>query len=209
MTWTNRLLAYLAAALALALLAGAGYRAWRTVAGDALAPGPTLAVDAPSGPTEPTTTVSLAAQVPEWHLFGRPPAPGVEAEKPREAVDAPKTRLQLTLRGVAAIERPGEARAIIADPSGTEKRYGVGDAVPGGAQVAEIRADRVMLLRNARFETLPLAKQELSLGPDAGVVSDADAPSVAPAMRPQRQFRMPKPQVARPVDDADVPSDDR
>lgn len=207
MAWVNRLLAYLAAALALVLLASAGYRAWRTVGADALTAGPTLAVDAPPGPTEPAATVSLAAKVPEWHLFGRPPAPGAEAEKPREPVEAPKTRLQLTLRGVAAIERPGEARAIIADPSGTEKRYGVGDAVPGGAEVAEIRADRVMLLRNARLETLPLAKQELSLGPD--LASEAGRPPTAPGLRPQRPLRVPRPQVARPIAEPEEPSDDQ
>lgn len=106
-------------------------------------------------------------QIAGWHLFG---VPGAErtARKP-SPVDAPETRLKLTLRGVFSSEDKAQARAIIADPRGKEAHYKVGDPLPGGAKLADIYPDRIILERNGRFETLRLPR-EGDVGRGAGAV---------------------------------------
>ncbi len=96
-----------------------------------------------------------ARQVADWHLFGV-----VSDTRPveRKVVDAPETRLKLTLRGVFAADESSGGRAIVGDPKGKEETYAVGDPLPGGAKLSEIYPDRIILERNGRFETLRLPK---------------------------------------------------
>ena len=108
----------------------------------------------------------LIGQLPGWNLLGEAPkqtAP-VKTEVP---ADAPDTRLKLTLRGALASDNPENARAIIADPSGRDEQYAIGDAVPGNAELSEIFPDRVILKRSGRYETLRLPEE--SSRPAAGV----------------------------------------
>lgn len=114
------------------------------------------AVSAPhSTPVKPDADKRLISQLPGWHLLGV-----VTQNTPTATVDipanAPDTRLQLTLRGVLASDEPGGARAIIADPKGSDEQYAIGDALPGNAELSEIYPDRVILKRSGRFETLRL-----------------------------------------------------
>ena len=51
-------------------------------------------------------------------------------------------------------------RALIARGSDEEKPYAVGDTVTGGAELYEIYADRVILDRGGKLETLRLNKDE-------------------------------------------------
>jgi general secretion pathway protein C len=101
-------------------------------------------------------------QIAGWHLFGV--ANKAQPVKKVVPVDAPETRLKLTLRGVFATEEPRDARAIIGDPKGKEESYSVGDPLPGGAKLSEIYPDRIILERNGRFETLRLPKEISSAG---------------------------------------------
>jgi general secretion pathway protein C len=97
----------------------------------------------------------LIRQLAGWHLLGvvvKEQAPVVV----NTPIDAPDTRLKLVLHGVFASEKPGEAQAIIADPKGEEEHYGIGDKLPGNAELSEVYPDRVILLRNGRYETLRL-----------------------------------------------------
>lgn len=94
------------------------------------------------------------------HLFGE-----AGADKPAAApVVAPETRLSLKLKGLVATDEQKEALAIIASGNGEDQYYRVGDSVPGGASIHEIRADRVILERGGRFETLTLPKETVSDG---------------------------------------------
>ncbi len=133
-----------------------------------------LAVPLPEGePPAPLTTTQGAvtsakaprkkgpdiARIADWHLFGQAQVrPAPVAKGP---IDAPETRLSLTLRGVFASADEGRARAIIAGSGGQEKAYKPGDALPGGARLAEIYPDRVILERNGRYETLRLPREQL------------------------------------------------
>ena len=98
-------------------------------------------------------------QIAEWHIFGV--ASEEKSVKPA-AVDAPETRLKLTLRGLFASDDSSGGRAIIGDPKGREESYAVGDPVPGGARLSEIHTDRVLLERNGRYETLRLPRDRSS-----------------------------------------------
>ena len=101
----------------------------------------------------------LISQMPGWHLMGvaRQSSAPVQASTP---VTAPETKLKLILRGVLASNDPDNARAIIADPRGKELQYGLGDTLPGNAELSEVHPDRIILKRNGRFETLRLPKNE-------------------------------------------------
>lgn len=79
------------------------------------------------------------------------------------AADAPETRLNLKLRGVLAASETGLSRAVISSGS-DEKVYAVGAVVPGGATVEAVLADRVLLRRDGRLETLRLPRDGVDEG---------------------------------------------
>jgi general secretion pathway protein C len=103
----------------------------------------------------------LVKQMPDWHMMGEAKVVVSEPAKPAAPVNAPETRLKLTLRGAFASEDPAFARAIIADARGQEEMYAVGDKVPGNAELSEIHTSRVILLRSGRYETLSLPEDVL------------------------------------------------
>jgi general secretion pathway protein C len=131
----------------------------------------------PSSPTasatRPTQAVRYDTRIAKLHLFGQSDAPQAQ-----EALEAPETRLNLTLRGVYAT--PGEdAMAIIAAGGANEKLYRVGDTIAGGATLKAVYPNRVILQRGARIETLSLPKGEA-----AGIaITRAPPSSGAPAAR--------------------------
>lgn len=122
---------------------------------------------APAANAEPRKARVDAGQIAGWHLFG---VAGEDAPAPKTAaVDAPDTSLKLTLRGVFASNEMDRARAIVGDARGKENHYAVGDPLPGGARLAEIYPDRIILDRNGRYETLRLPKDRTS-----AVLSDTE-----------------------------------
>jgi len=105
------------------------------------------------------------------HLFG------TSLVQPGGAINAPETTLNLTLRGIFAIDN-ARALAIIASGDANEQPYKVGDSLPGGALVREIAPDKVILERGGRFETLTLPKESTS-GSDGGMPGLTSAPATA------------------------------
>ena len=124
----------------------------------------------------------LVRQLPNWHLFGEAAqeAAPVQAAVP---VDAPDTRLKLVLRGAFSSGDEVFSRAIIADPRGNEEMYAIGDKLPGNAELREVHADRVILLRGGRYETLRLPLDEPSTGGKRSSRSTGSAASAGPAQR--------------------------
>ncbi|HBE91404.1 MAG TPA: type II secretion system protein GspC, partial [Gammaproteobacteria bacterium] len=122
---------------------------------------------APSEPQEPEAVVTapvpvpsnpdrqLISQLPGWHLMGVA-AKGSAPVKTSAPVDAPETKLKLVLRGVYSSEDQDKGHAIIADPRGKEEQYSIGDMLPGNAELSEVHADKVILKRGGRYETLRL-----------------------------------------------------
>ena len=101
-------------------------------------------------------------QVASAHLFGEMQSRAVTRQK-----TAPKTRLNLVLRGVIAADPMALSHAIIArGKNGKEDVFAVGDKMPGGVTIEEVHADHVILNRGGKLETLQLVKDE-----DVGTVS--------------------------------------
>ncbi|HEX5679063.1 MAG TPA: type II secretion system protein GspC [Alcanivorax sp.] len=95
-----------------------------------------------------------ASQVQSWNLFGVYQAePGGPDDRP---VDAPDTRLSLELLGLFQTRDRGRSSAIIAEKGKDAELFHIGDAIPGNAELEEIYADRVILRRQGRLETLRL-----------------------------------------------------
>lgn len=128
---------------------------------------------APSGSPEPAAVVTapvqvqpnkdrqLISQLPDWHLLGVV-AKGGAPVKINAPIDAPETSLKLVLRGVYSSDDMGNGHAIIADPQGKEEQYSVGDNLPGNAELSEVHAEKVILKRNGRYETLRLPTDKMS-----------------------------------------------
>jgi len=94
-------------------------------------------------------------QISNSHLFGQYQA---KASTTIKKTEAPETRLNLVLKGVLAAMPATNASAIIAlGKKGKEDIYGIGDKV-SSATLREIHADRVILERAGKFETLRLPK---------------------------------------------------
>jgi len=99
--------------------------------------------------------------VANYSMFGKyneNPEPKVE-----EIKNLPKTRLKLILTGVTASEDADEARALIEGPDRNTESYRIGEALPGNASLHSVHADRVILSRSGKLETLffPNATQQL------------------------------------------------
>ena len=119
---------------------------------------------------EASTAKPKFEQIVGWHLFGQ--AKTVELT-PEQPIQVPETPLNLKLMGVLSSNEKDQARAIIADARGDQQSYGVGAQLPGDAELTEIHADRVILMRNQRQETLRL---EQLTGPHAQPEPQTRAP---------------------------------
>lgn len=100
-------------------------------------------------------------------LFGRANAP-VQSD-----VNAPQTQSNLRLAGTIASSDPNKGYAIIGESGGAAKFYSTGDAVPGGARLHAVYADRVILDRNGQLEALALPR--LNPNPMANVAAPPPA----------------------------------
>ena len=146
---------------------------WTLVPGSAPAVAP--AVRGASG-AAPQADLSLLT---DSHLFGeasKQTAPVVPV-----VIDAPDTTLSLTLTGIVAIGEDGKGSANISSNRGAEKIYQVGQNVEGadGATLHSVYADRVLLNRNGRLETLRFPKELTAAGSQMGLASPL--PQAAPA----------------------------
>ncbi|MGD8380015.1 MAG: type II secretion system protein GspC, partial [Gammaproteobacteria bacterium] len=145
--------------LVLALAHGIALTTWRLMPHPAVPAAPPVSPAAKQGAgtgTKPAAG-SEVETLASLHLFGLPPADDNGSDK-AAALNAPETQLNLTLRGVVASSDESGGWAIIAAGGGDEKSYTTGDTVPGGATINAIYADRVILSRSGRLETLKLPK---------------------------------------------------
>jgi len=146
-----------------------------------LVPGSTPVVTFPSGAVESNN----ARSAPDYRVLIDSRLFGETAEQPQvvatPVVDAPATTLNLTLRGILSKEGDPNGSVIIESTRGEMKTYFVGQTVEGadGATLHSVYADRVLLNRAGRLETLALPKDlPASGGPIAALTP---SPQVAPA----------------------------
>jgi len=115
---------------------------------------PSSAVDSGNVTSAPDYSVLINSR-----LFGE------TAEQPQvvatPVVDAPATTLSLTLRGILSKEGDPNGSVIIESNRGEMKAYFVGQTIEGadGATLHSVYADRVLLNRGGRLETLALPKE--------------------------------------------------
>lgn len=100
------------------------------------------------------------AQLQRAKLFGDYQAQA--AAQQQAAEDAPETNLRLKLRGIVAMQSELASRALIEASNGKLESYAVGMSIPGGAKLHSIHADRVLLKRGGRLETLRLEKDKIA-----------------------------------------------
>lgn len=94
----------------------------------------------------------------DLHLFGIANQAPVQAAP----IEAKKTHLKLTLRGVFAANDPTKAMAIIANERGKEQVYRKGDTIFSGVKLYAVYPDKVILERSGNFESLSLPRNESS-----------------------------------------------
>ena len=113
-------------------------------------------------PTEPVDTVATpAVDVPaivNAHLFGIAKSSGDPSE-------APVTSANLTLAGTLAGTDPENGWAIIGASGQSARVYATGASLPGGAKLAAVYPDRVILDRNGARESLVLPRISGAGGP--------------------------------------------
>lgn len=122
-------------------------------------PVPGQGLPPPAVTASATQTGADYRQISSLHLFGRSVQEPARTAAP---VEAPDTRLNLTLRGILFNTESGLTRAIIAAPGRDDEPYQVGAQLPGGATIDQIYADRVMLLRNGQYEMLRLPEETVA-----------------------------------------------
>lgn len=155
-----------------------GYRSWT-----APPPAPAVASRVAGAAASVTAPPVGGPDIAALHLFGRVAA-APDATRALAPAEAPETRLNVQLLGVLSSPDPVAARAIIASAGSPEKHYQVGDRLPAGAAIAEIRSDSVLLERNGRFETLRLRRDEHGVTAAVEPGGASGRPSPAPRFRP-------------------------
>ncbi|WP_325891151.1 type II secretion system protein GspC [Grimontia sp. NTOU-MAR1] len=137
----------------------------------------------------PAAVASVSTQGPAYqldqlvnrHFFGRYSAKAAPVEKkPEPVVDAPRTRLNLTLVGLVASSEPDRGLAVIAN-RGSQKTYGIGEAIEGTRVILrQVLNDRVILRNNGRDEALMLAGVDYNKASSSPVPTRAKAKPTIP-----------------------------
>jgi len=94
------------------------------------------------------------------HLFGE--ADEADAGQVERVLTAPETKLQLALKGIVSTDDSKLGYAIIQKSDKEEKHFQVGESVFGLAILDEIYVDRVILVRDGRYETLRLPIESMA-----------------------------------------------
>ncbi|MEO7065161.1 MAG: type II secretion system protein N, partial [Dokdonella sp.] len=93
-----------------------------------------------------------AQSVANWHLFGASRATSAAGAA------APATTLSLILRGTFAAADARTGIAVIADQSGEERAYSVGQEVTPGARLTAVYPDHIVLTHEGVEESLALPR---------------------------------------------------
>lgn len=148
---------------------------------------------APSAPQGGAPRVDIE-RIAASHLFGKP---GSRAASAAALDSTPDTRLNLVLAAVFEASDPDASVAVIGTGSRAAEIYRVGDPIPGGARLAEVHSDLVVISRGGvrealRFNDLPLAAATRDTGQEPAIARPTPerslpeaVPSDAPRYRSQ------------------------
>ncbi len=114
-------------------------------------------IASPVVPASQSQSIARLSSVAQLHLFGV-----AQGKSTASSVNITKTRLQLVLKGVFASTNPLKAFAIISESAADKGRtFRVGERLPSGAVLHEVRPTEVILNRNGRLESLALPQKRL------------------------------------------------
>lgn len=110
-----------------------------------------------SQPVQQNQSQARLNTVSRLHLFGM-----AQGKSTVNTANIAKTTLRLALKGVFASTNIEQAYAIIAESVNAQGRtFKVGERLPSGAVLHEVRATEVILNRNGRLESLELPRNTL------------------------------------------------
>jgi general secretion pathway protein C len=132
---------------------------------------PTLVLPEPSTSTAQQSIVAQNHNIAGWHLFGKQDE---VAATNTEEINAPKTRLRLSLMGVFVASNATQSSAIIAEQGREGEFFKVGDRVQGRARLSQVYEDKVILDNSGKLETLTFDDSAKLAG---SIVSKAKAPA--------------------------------
>ncbi|WP_160167662.1 type II secretion system protein N [Methylomonas sp. MK1] len=148
-------LQWLATALATVYLLGVLYVNLSTALADIDRTSTGAAASVPTETATQNPPLDLS-EIATWHLFGQSP----ESVSSNDAVA--ETQLQLKLLGIMFLSKnPENASGIIQADDGQQKKYRLGDQLPGGAVLQAVEQDRVLLKRGELQESLLLKKDSV------------------------------------------------
>lgn len=164
--WRKTLVVTTSVVLVLLIAVTLAKLVWLVVEGPIDVPGvgPAMAVAAPVA-QRPQYTPDMARG---WKLFGDAAAPVVAGSE-----SAPATNLSLQLLGVFSTGDTRLAGAVVAERGKDGELFRVGAALPGGATLEKVEADKVLLRRRGQLETL---RFDVAPRSDAGSATAGDAP---------------------------------
>jgi general secretion pathway protein C len=114
----------------------------------------------------PSRLRQARVEIGRYHLFGP-----LEVNAAVAAWhDAPETALNVQLRGIVSSSDPESGFAIIV-AGGRQALFGLGQELPGGAEVRGIYPDRVVLFHAGRYETLRLPVERSAPAAAAGAAA--------------------------------------
>ncbi len=147
---------------------------WRLMPGPAQVAAP-LQLDSGAKPISRQQAQAVGRwNIAQWHLFGVKPL--IKQSTATSVVTSlPETNLNLVLRGVYASDNPQAAGAIISEQNGKQSFYKVEARLPGGAILKEVYADRIVLQRRGRLETLRLPEERVGKSGQPARTSGAGA----------------------------------
>jgi general secretion pathway protein C len=112
---------------------------------------PTLVLQEPSSSVTLDSAVAQNHDIAAWHLFGKPDQVVTTSAK---EINAPKTRLRLSLMGVFVASNVTLSSAIIAEQGREGEFFKVGDRVQGRARLSQVYENKVILDNSGKLETL-------------------------------------------------------
>ncbi|MDH3392973.1 MAG: hypothetical protein OEL66_03125 [Desulfobulbaceae bacterium] len=144
-----------------------------------------VAADEPRRQNMQPPPLQTGKNIASLHLFGHPGR--VVVAPVTNSRDLPESTLQLSLRGVVHSSSAKKSIAIMTGKEADEddKLYLVGDSLPGNAVLTEIHADRVVIRRAGRDETIIV--EELASPPSSGMDERFLRPPTQ--RRPRRMLR--------------------
>ena len=105
------------------------------------------------------SAITGTRQVQALYLFGRTQKQAIPAPV---VIDAPITRLRLTLIGVVAADEAEQSKAIVQIDNKQVAIFRIGDAIPKtNAEVYQVEPTRILLSRNGKLERLEIDRPEL------------------------------------------------